>query len=72
VEPSQHMGAVEPSTPKSIKTSFEDFPAVRVNRYELEAAAGRPFDRDLWQECLSRSNGDEVAAMALYRLKDGH
>lgn len=70
-DPAEQKGTVEPLLAKPFKTSPEEFPAVRVSRYELEAAAGRPFDRDLWQECLNRSNGDEVAAMAQYRLRDG-
>jgi hypothetical protein len=48
---------------------FEAFPAVRVNRHEIEAASGGAFDSDVWQECLRQSKGDEVAAMALYRLR---
>ena len=71
VDPSQQGGTFEPPVTKPLKTPFEEFPEVRVSRYELETAAGRPFDRDLWQECLSRSNDDEVAAMAQYRLRDG-
>lgn len=50
---------------------FEAFPAVRVTRHEIEAASGGAFDSDVWQECLRQSKGDEVAAMALYRLRHG-
>ena len=49
----------------------EAFSTVRVSRHEVETASGRPFERDVWQECLSQSKGDEVAAMALYRLREG-
>jgi hypothetical protein len=57
--------------PKVFEYVFEAFPAVRVNRHEIEAASGGAFDSDVWQECLRQSKGDEVAAMALYRLRHG-
>ena len=50
--------------------NFEEFPTVRVSRYELASVSGTDFNRDVWQECLSKSGGDEVAALALYRLRD--
>lgn len=71
VDSSRKSGVNESSTTKVSKTASEEFPAVRVNRYELEAAAGKPLDREAWQECLNLCNGDEVAAMALYQLRDG-